>query len=215
MNQTKKEIMYRYSKIICFVSIVVLFTSCKNEKQRENEKLENNLKSFYIENFKDSTSTLDSFRLVEIDTISQSVLLLKQSLVLNNQLDMIIDLYRSNIKSLSNSVDMAKLYAMIESSDLVAIEKKGALEISEKGKKIKAEIDTLQSVIESIHNKVLIADSVKPVSFLAKCFFQVRLKDKSVKRDTVFIPMNLSKDVIKIDDFLNLPYNVDYESLVK
>ena len=207
--------MHRHLKLTCFVSIAILLISCKNEKQQESEKLESNLKTFYIENFKDSTSTLDSFRLVKIDTISQSMLLFEQSSVLNNQLESLIDIYRLNTKSLSNSVDQMRLYRMIESPDLVAIEKKDALEKSEKGKKIKTEIDTLQSVIKSIDDKALIADTVKPVSFQAKCFYQIRLKDKSVKQDTTYILLNLNKDIIKRKDFLNLPYTVDFDNLDK
>ena len=102
---------------------------------------------------------------------------------------------------------------MIESVDLVAIEKKEALEKSEKGKKIKTEIDSLQSVIKSIDDKALIADTVKPVGFQAKCFYQIRLKDKSVKQDTTYILLNLNKDIIKRKDFLNLPYNVNFDKL--
>ena len=90
--------MQRLLKIAYFFSILIFSISCKNEKQRESEKLESNLKTFYIENFKDSTSALDSFRLIKIDTISQSMFLFEQSSVLNNQLESLIDLYRLNTK---------------------------------------------------------------------------------------------------------------------
>ena len=44
-----------------------------------------------------------------------------------------------------------------------------------------------------------------------KCLYQIRNKDKSIKRDTAYIILNLNKDIIIRKDFLNLPYVFDYD----
>jgi hypothetical protein len=116
--------MSGYLKITFFISIIIFLISCKTEKELEKEKLERNLRTFYIENYKDSTSTLDSLRLLKIDTITQAMFLLEQSKDLFNQFEILSELYSLNTKSLSNSVDQLNLYKMVYSPDLVAIEKK-------------------------------------------------------------------------------------------
>jgi hypothetical protein len=196
---------------IVIALLVISLAACKSEKEKEKERLQSNCKTYFIENFKDSTSTLDTFKLVSIDTISESMLLFEQSSVLNNQLESLIDLYKLNTRTLSNSVDQMRLYGMLGSSELVAIEKKDALKATEKGKVIKFEIDTLMAIIKTIDDKSLTADTIKPIGFQAKCYYQIRLKDKSVKQDTTFILLNLNKDIIKRKDFLKLPYTIDFD----
>jgi hypothetical protein len=137
----------------------------------------------------------------------------EQVFYLNKQIQSLINFYRLNVESLSNSADQIKLYRMLESQELMDIEKKRALEKVEKNKKINFEIDTLQSIIKNIENKQLVADTIKPIGFQAICHFQIRFKDKSVKQDTTYILLNLNRDIIKHKDFINLPYNVDFENL--
>lgn len=206
-NNNMNRLINKIAVAVIFISLV----ACKNEKERESEKVQNNCKTYFFENFMDSTSTLDTFKLVKIDTISERMRLFQQSLVLNNQIESLIDLFKLNTNSLSNSVDQMRLYGVIGSPDLVAIKKNDALKEREKGKALKSEIDTLMSIVKTIGDSELIADTLKTVAFQAKCYYQIRLKDRSVKQDTAFIILNLNKDIIERKDFLKLPYRVDFD----
>lgn len=200
-------------KIIVFVTLGIYFISCKNETEAQNKKLQNDLQTYFKASLMDSTSTLDTFRLIQIDTITQRMLLLEQSSVLRNQLDYLIDFYKLSNQDLSLSVDQMQLYSMLGSRDLVKIEKNNFDKKNEKGKQIRDEIDTLMSITKVIDSSAIKADTTKPVGFQAKCFYQLRRTNKSVERDTTFILLNLHGDIVNRSDFLKLPYNIDFDKL--
>ena len=200
-------------RIFIITTITILFLKCKTETKRETEKLQDNLKIYFEANQMDSTARLDSFQLVKLDTITQRMLLFEQSSVLNKQVDNLIDLYKLSNQELSNSVDQMRLYRMLESRDLLTIEKNDFDKKSVKGKLIKSEIDTLMLIVKKIDSTINHADTIKAIGYQAKCFYQLRLKDKSVKQDTTFIILNSGKDIIKREDFLKLPYKVDFDKL--
>lgn len=198
-------------KTLIFLTFVVLLFACKSEGEKEQRKLQDDMQSYFKANMMDSTSTLDSFCLVKIDTITQRMLLFEQSSVLGRQLDNLIELHKLSNQELSNSVDQMRLYRMIESKDLVEIEKKDFDKNKEKGQQIRFEIDTLMSITKNIDSSAQHSDSVKAIGFQAKCFYQLRRKDKSVERDTTFILLNINKDIVKRSDILKLPYEVDFD----
>lgn len=196
-----------------FAFIIIFLVSCKSEKERESQKLQSDLNTYFQANLMDSTSALDSFRVIKIDTITQRMLLSEQSSVLNGQIDNLLELYELSNKGISNSLDKMKIYSMLESQDLVDIERKDIDKEKAKRELVKAELDTVMAIVKTIDDKALSADTTKPIGYQAKCFYQVRLKDKSVKQDSTFIILNVNKDIVKRTDFLKLPYNVDFEKL--
>lgn len=203
--------MNKYLTIIISISLILFMIACKSKTEQHKEKLQNDLRTYFTANLKDSTSTLDSFFLIKVDTISQRMLLFEQASVLNDQLHYLLDIYKLNTQKLSISVDQMSLYRMIGSEDLFDIEKKDFNKQKENGVSIKSEIDTVMAVINGIDSVANLADTTKPVGFQAKCLYQVRLKDRSIQRDTAFILLNTNKDIIKRDDFLKLPYKIDYD----
>jgi|GEM_PF-3757348 len=200
-------------KYLLVFSILIVIGACQSAEQKEAKKLEANFKTFFQENYLDSTAILDSFKFIKLDTITERMLLLEQSAVLTQQFESLSEIYKLNTRAMSNGIDQMKLYRMIESPELVAMERKEVEEKSKKGDIIKAELDTVLTVIEQLEKKYLKADSLTPIGFQGKCAYQVRLKDKSVKQDTTFILVNLNKDIIDRKDFLNLPYKVDYDKI--
>ena len=196
--------------IICSLFFVHL-TACKDAKEKELDAFQSNLKTYFLANLMDSTATIDTFRLIVIDTITQRQLLNEQYNVLSGQLDNLIEIYKLNTKSLSLDVDQIRLYRMIESEDLVDIQRKEAKNHMDKGNLMKAEMDTLTKILSGIETKEKSADTIRPIGFEAKCFYQIRNMDKSVKRDTSFILLNINKDIVKRKDFLQLPYVVDFD----
>ena len=135
----------------------------------------------------------------------------EQFSILNNQQKFLLELFRNKIDELSLFRDKIELYSMIGSRSLVNIEMKKVEENQENSKLLKNEIDSLTKVLNGIVEIEKKSDSVNAVAFQAKCFYQLRNKDKSIKRDTAYIILNLNKDIVNRKDFLSLPYVLDYD----
>lgn len=201
---------YQLLSLIFIISTFVFLSGCKSEKQKEADTLESNLKVNFIANIQDTTISVDSFRLLKIDTITQSMLVLEQYEVLSKDLEELIGLYKNSTQLLSSKVDQLKLYSMLDSKTLVEIQQSEVKSQGNKGNLIKKEIDTLSKIIDVIVGNMKTADTIKAIGFQAKSFYQIRKKDKSVIRDTSFIILNIHRDIVNRKDFLSIPYNVDF-----
>lgn len=213
MTKTKKLLTCIQLRNVLPIAIGLLLLACQNEAEKQRERLQSDLTTYFKANMMDSTASLDSFRLIQIDTVTQRMLLYEQFSILNNQVGHLVDLYKLSNQKLSLSLNQMRLYRMLESKDLIDIEKNDFNKEKEKGDKIRHEIDTLMSLTAKIDSLAKVADTIKPIGFEAQCFFQLRRKDKSVERDTVFILLNLNKDIIDRTDFLKLPYSVNFDKL--
>jgi hypothetical protein len=199
-------------RISFFGLIVILFAvSCSNKNDIQNEKLRKDLSTFFVSNLNDSSVLLDSFYLLKIDTVTEHMKLNEQFSILNNQQQFLLELLKNKIDELSLISNKIELYSLIGSRDLVNIEMKNVEKNQENSKLIKNEIDSLSKVLNGIVEIEKISDSVNAIAFQAKCFYQLRNKDKSIKRDTAYIILNLNKDIVIRKDFLNLPYVIDYD----
>lgn len=205
--------MDRYFLTFVKLTVIAYLFSCNSKNTSPSLKLRDDLRTYFAANMIDSTQKLDSFQVLSIDTITKKMHLLEQSEVLGEQLHNLVDLYKLYTQKMSSSVDQMKLYRMLESQALVDIEKNDFDKDAKKSKDIKIEIDTLIEIIKSIDSLTFLADTIQPIGFQAKCFYQIRHLDKSVDRDTTFILLNKNKDIIKRKDFLALPYTVDYDKL--
>lgn len=190
--------------------MILILYSCKSQYDKETEILSEDLKVFFKNNISDSTAKIDSFKIIKIDTLTHLNILLEQSNILSNSLDNLITLYKLNTLTLSNSVSELKLYGMLGSRSLIEIKKDEIKETEEKGKAIKFEIDTVQTISRNLLLQIQEADSIKPIGYEAKCFYQLRMNDKSVKRDTTYIQLNQNKDIVKRTDFIKSPYIIDF-----
>ena len=199
-------------RISLFCLIFVLFAvSCSNKNDIQNEKLRKDLSTFFLSNLNDSSVVLDSFFLLKIDTITEKQKLNEQYSIIHNQQLYILDLLKYKTSEMSIMSDKVRLYSMIGSRDLVKMEKDKFEKNNEKFNLISKEFDSLSKVLKGIVEIEKTSDSIKPVAFQAKCLYQIRNKDKSIKRDTVYIILNLNKDIVIRKDFLNLPYVFDYD----
>ena len=197
--------------ILCCLIVVLFSFSCSNKNDIQNEKLRKDLSTFFLSNLNDSSVLLDSFSLLKIDTITEYMKVSEQFSVLNNQQQFLLELLKNKTDELSLISDKIQLYRMIGSRDLVNIEMKKVEENQENFKLLRTEIDSLSKVLTSVIDIQKKADTVIPVAFQAKCLYQIRNKDKSIKRDTAYIILNLNKDIVIRKDFLNLPYVIDYD----
>ena len=141
---------YQLLSLIFIISTFVFLSGCKSEKQKEADTLESNLKVNFIANIQDTTISVDSFRLLKIDTITQSMLVLEQYEVLSKDLEELIGLYKNSTQLLSSKVDQLKLYSMLDSKTLVEIQQSEVKSQGNKGNLIKKEIDTLSKIIDVI-----------------------------------------------------------------
>jgi hypothetical protein len=199
-------------RVFLFLLIVTVFAiSCSNKNDIQNEKLRKDLSTFFVSNLNDSSILLDSFFLLKIDTITEKQKLNEQYSILHNQQLYILDLLKYKTSEMSIMSDKVRLYGMIGSRDLVSIEKDKFEKNNEKFNLISKEFDSLSKILNNIVEIEKKADSIKAVALQAKCFYQIRNKDKSIKRDTAYIILNLNKDIIVRKDFLNLPYVFDYD----
>lgn len=199
-------------RILLALSILFLI-SCKSKKEAETTRITNDLKTYFTSLLRDTATTIDSFYLVKIDTLTEQDRLRSQSEVLWGDYDKAFRLYKNNVDNMGQKVRDMKLYAAIGSSSLVNINKDEVKELAEKNEVIKSEIDTISKIATEIDNRIEKADSVKPVGYLAKCFYQVRLKDKSVERDTAYITLNENKDIVDRKVFIQKPYQADFSKL--
>lgn len=195
------------------IAFAITSTSCKNKAERQNEKLQKDLKTYFVSNIKDSTSSLEKFNVVKIDSITKQILLFEQSSLMKYQLDELANMYERSTQKLSNSIDQIRLYRMIESPDLMKIEKKDFDKEKARGELINAEIEKVLAVAKKIDSTAKITNDTKPIAYQAKCTYQLRLKDKSIKQDTVYIILNIEKNIINRNDFIKLPYKVDFDKL--
>lgn len=196
----------------CYFFLILTFIySCKSQKEKEIDKLTDALKEYYKKNLSDSSASIDSFFLVKMDTLTQVHKLKGQVESLNNDSEYLLEIFKLNNSKLSLEISQLKLYEMLESRSLVDIQKENVNKTNKRGKEISAELDSIQKISSNILLQISTADSVKVIGFQAKCFYQLRLKDNSVKRDTGYIILNENKDIVKLNDWLNLPYSVSYD----
>lgn len=194
-----------------FFLILTMIYSCKSQKEKEIDKLTAVLKDYYKKNLSDSSASIDSFFLVKMDTLTQVHKLMEQVESLNNDSEYLLGILKLNNSKFSLEISQLKLYEMLESPSLVDIQKENINKTYKRGKEISAEMDSIEKISSNILLQIETADSIKVIGFQAKCFYQLRLKDNSVKRDTGYIILNENKDIVKLNDWLNLPYSVSYD----
>ncbi len=202
----------RKALIIQLLTIFFL-TSCKSKEERAAEKLREDLKTYFVINIQDSTATLDSFKVVKVDTITQQMLLLKQNSLLQNELQYLMSLYRTQIDYLNACINTEKASAFLENAVLNEMYAQDTKKAGEKADLIHAELEAILAVTDKIIHKAAVADSIKPIGFEAICAFQIRLLDKSVKQDTAYIILNTNKDIVNEEDFMKIPYKVNYDKI--
>lgn len=196
--------------LIIFSSIL-LICSCKNSKDNQQEKLIGNLKTYFRANFMDSTENLDSLRILKIDSLNKIQILGEQNTVLGNSFDHLMELYKLNLKSMTNDAEEIALLRNMGDQTLLDIQYKDLDNDKEQGKLMKIQLDTLIKIMNDIGEKMKKVDTTKKVGFQLKCFYQIRQKDKSVKRDTVYLFLNENKDIISREDLIKVPYTVDFD----
>lgn len=153
-------------KKLLFFCIVLLF-SCQSEKDNDLQK---RLTTYFTENLKDSTGTLDELAIIKIDTLTK--------VDLNNmKADLLFDEIINNDIKIDEFSEDSKTYQM---------------------RALLSETHSLAITADSLSKAV--ADSITPLFFKVKCFIKYKRKDLSVAEDTVKAFLNLGKEIVRRED---------------
>jgi hypothetical protein len=203
----------KYLQIILAILFITFTVSCSNQKDIHNESLRKDLSIFFMATLNDSTVKLDSFLLLKIDTITEKQRLIQQMLALINNNQYLLELLKNDYSQLSIIAKKIKLYGLLESEILIDSEREDYNKKLENSKLLNKEMDSISNIITKIQKDISYSDSIIPIAFQAKCLYQIKTLDKSISRDTTYILLNLNKDIIKSEDFLKLPYKLDYNRI--
>lgn len=192
-------------KAVLILVLLTILTSC--EKTLFERVNQNDLKVYFSNQLTeiDMTNKLQDFKLIKIDTTTlknQYILLfnnmLSKSEEYNLEFENLLEKVKLNreLQSLSSGLDFT----------LYKIYKDDADEYTKKAKEFLKKDSLIQIDIEKIDKLISKADSIKPISYMAKCYFIVKKKDKSIIKDTT---------TIRLDKDLNIINDAEYKKTVK
>ena len=185
--------------------VLILFTSCKSAIVDKN--LSKKLFVYFKENLKriDSTWSLDSLRVLKLDTVSENLLIdLKASRLFDEQsynMDELLLLQKKVKRNIQLEKSYAALYPYGDSWKTLYDNcrediKDGLQEIKEKFQKD----SSFTLLIDSLKNQSKTADSTRLLYYEVKCLRQFHRLDLTVRRDTVYAFLSPDKDIKKRDE---------------
>lgn len=186
--------------LLLIVAFLFLITSCnQSPSQRVNES---QLKIYFSTKIKDidSTMKLESLNFIKLDTTT-----LKNQYI-NLWLAM-AEKYKSHssiIKLLDESIKTNRKLQSIYSDISYSLWKNYNEEEEEDRKKLNeyfAKANLLSVDMSQIDSLITKADSLKPVSYVAKCFYTIRKKDQSISKDTTLIRLDLDFNILDNDEY--------------
>ena len=183
---------------------LLIFLACKDSKNKapKEDKIAS-LKMHFEESLKmvDSTFKLDSFKVIHIDTLTQSDKLNMLNQAVEDSLkettlrmEALMEFYKSNIKLASMVRKPSKSPVNFYKTEAEKIKKNYDLCDSA------VKFLTLQS--QNYDSLLKMADTLKPIGYEAICLYEVKRKDQSVIKDTTYMLMNLDKNIVRREDFL-------------
>ncbi len=149
----------------------------------------------------DSSSVLDSFRFVRLDTVTALDRVREQAQIKADRLHEINDQLDKALASAHNNVDIAKLYARLDRT-MFENYRDEAQHDKVLADTLNAQADLLMKEINGLVGKFNTTDSIRAIGFEAICFYQTHQKDLTVSRDTAFIFLNINKDIVKREELL-------------
>lgn len=181
--------------IISLLILQIFVTSCnQSPSQKVNESA---LKTYFTEQIKkvDSTMKLEALTFIKLDTTTlknQYINLWNgmydKSDEYNYEINRLIEKIKSNRKLQSLSSDLS--YTLWKNyKDDADDDTKEAREYLSKDSLIKIDMAKIDTLLKA-------ADSIKPVSYMAKCFYTIRKKDQSISKDTTLIRLDLDFNIL-------------------
>jgi len=193
-------------KWVFLIFLLIFFACSSDDRKIIQDDTVNRLRIHFEERIKtiDSTNKLDSFRLINIDSLTQRDKYnflnddIKDSLKRTKlRMEVYSELYKANLK-LAN-VSRGRSASQYSAYKADAEENKKEFEkYQEESKLLEAQSLYYDSLLK-------ISDTVKAIGYEAVCLYQLRRKDQSVFKDTSYILMNLNKDIIRREYLIKMP----------
>lgn len=191
---------------ILFILFVIVIVACKSKNEEIKEKIENNGFHFIKTNFlelkklDESIDDIDSIKLVKIDSITE-----KNNLaILYNNLGKEFDTYKERseeaLSDQNKILREIKLYTLLEDRALMDIARKDFKESQEKSQVLIDSMKLIDEQMERIDDLYKKSDSTKLVNYSAKFLVQIRKKDRSVLKDSLYFYFDLDGNPIKTID---------------
>jgi hypothetical protein len=190
-----------------FLACLLIFFACSSDDRKViQDDTVSRLRIHFEKRIKavDSTNKLDSFRLINIDSLTQRDKYnflnddIKDSLTRTKlRMEVYSELYKASLK-LAN-------VARGRSNSQYSAYKADAEENKKEFEKYQEESKLLELQSKYYDSLLQKCDTVKAICYEAVCLYQLRRKDQSVLKDTVQILMNLDRNIIRREDYLKLP----------
>jgi hypothetical protein len=150
----------------------------------------------------DSTFKLDSFKVIHINTLTQSDKLNMLNQAVEDSLkettlrmEALMEFYKSNIK-------LASMVVRKPTKSPVNFYKTEAEKIKKNYDLCDSAVKFLTLQSQNYDSLLKMADTLKPIGYEAICLYEVKRKDQSLIKDTTYMLMNLDKNIVRREDFL-------------
>ena len=187
-------------KAMKFILPFFLLVACTSGNEPLSESKESELKNHFLEQYKmiDSTSRVDSFFVMQLDTITE------QKKYASLAFDFMDELEKQNqLMEIENSLLQKRISLM-----QLSMGQPGAEKTKEEAKQSLDSISAIETRVEAAQKKINYydslskkADSVKPIGYEAICIYRLQKKDWTDQVDTAYILMNRNKDIVSREEF--------------
>lgn len=184
-----------------FLAFTVLIFGCGSKTLISTSK-ENEYRTYFSSRLKDydSTASIDSFCFIRYDTLTQFSKLIGQYNNALGDLELNSKLLDLENKKMNLTGQELLLYRNLD-NNLFEQEKMEAKNEIDSGRAIEEKVFQLKRRVNFYDSLLKKADTVKTIGYTAVCFYQVRNRDQSVKKDTFRVILNTDMNIITPKDF--------------
>lgn len=181
--------------VLSFFIFAFFIVTCNQSSSKKVN--ENNLKTYLLSELKkyDSTYILQTFTFIKLDTITLQD---QYYQFINGMLDKVEENH-IEIKRLFEEVKSNKQMQRLSSdlsSNLYNNFKDNAEDYLKKANELISKDTILLKDIDILGKIKLTTDSIKPISYEAKCFYIIKKQDQSIQKDTAFIILDLDYNIL-------------------
>lgn len=196
-------------KLIFLVIAVITIVSCTQngtESQLSIQKI-SEAKTYFSSKVKefDSTTVIDSFKYVRLDTLVEKSKYRFVTGDLVDQMEANTQESKDLLEKYKYSIRMASLTSGLSNS-LFSNYKGEADDIRGKMDELREKTMHLSALYDSAVARRSRADSTKPVGYFGVFAYQLRQKNNAVTKDTAYVVFNLDKNIVERKDFF---YQID------
>ncbi|OBW43545.1 hypothetical protein AB670_00075 [Chryseobacterium sp. MOF25P] len=174
---------------ICFLIILFLIFSCKTKKERLENLITDNTRTYINEELKNSKDggEIQSIKFINSDSLTE----LDESLMYHEHLKKDINI---NLEIVKLQQEKANLYKSINMG-----EKEDSYVFKDAKEKSQIHLDSAQYLllkVQKITERLPKLDTIKPIYLLNKVFVKIKKKNATIQEDTLKITSDLNGNLI-------------------